>query len=183
MPLLFTAVHLALIALAAESGDVRSQQGIKSAIRPVALQEDGAVRWDPIRPKPFSPIQKIAVILNLPALFIGIPIAATLFHGSDLASLYGATPFVPLLWFFVGHWLDCQLGYIPVRPRRRMDADKIARVLATLLCVVLFLLSIAGLTPLNHHRDSNSAWIGAGSLLWFGLMFTIVRRSRPEISR
>jgi hypothetical protein len=180
----FTAVHLILIALSVRNQDTRSISETKPTIQVVVFQEQGAVQWRPMHPRALSPLEKIALILNLPALLIGMPIAVTLFHGNDFATLYAATPFVPLLWFFAGRWLDGQLGYIAARPERFVAARAVGRRVAQIVGALLLLLSVASLTAINHHRDINSVWIGTAGLFWFGLMLTMsVRKPTPVVSR
>jgi hypothetical protein len=43
-----------------------------------------------MEPKPLTPAQKLVILLNFPALILGIPFALVFFHGSDMASLYAA---------------------------------------------------------------------------------------------
>lgn len=182
LPVFLTIVHMLLIALSSTGQDVRSAVPNAAMIRPVRLQEDGAVDFRPMRPKPLSNTQRAAVILNLPALLVGIPIAATVFNGNDLALVYAATPFVPVLWFFVGYWLDVQLGFIAPRTRQFGVLRGVFRGAAALCCGVLLLLSIVAITPINHHRDINSAWIGTGGILWFGLMFVMAIRPTRSLT-
>lgn len=59
------------------------------------------------------PAQKLAIVLNLPALVLAIPITLVLFRGSDMGLLDASVPFAPLVWYGIGRWLDRLLGYTP----------------------------------------------------------------------
>ena len=64
-----------------------------------------------MEPPPLKPVQKIALILELPAMFVAMLIGAVLFPRNDTAWLYTSILLVPLVWYGVGRWLDGLLGY------------------------------------------------------------------------
>ena len=101
LPMLFSLMHLALLIYAFALPD-HTKSGIPHplACRPVAFQEE-SVQWVPSEPKPLTRPQKLAMVFNLPAFLVAIPIAAVLVHGSDTGLLYGAPIRAPYL---VRHW-------------------------------------------------------------------------------
>ena len=80
---------------------------------------------EPMERKPLTSAQKLAILLNLPAMALGIPIALAFFYGNNIASLYGAVPFVPLVWSGVGRWLEGPLGHISPLQRERRTWRKV----------------------------------------------------------
>ena len=168
LPILLTLVHLALLYFAAgQCRHTLSTVYSESAYHLAAYQES-AVAWDPIEPRPLTPAQKLAILLNLPALVLAIPITLMLFQGSETGSLYAAVPFVPLIWYCVGRWLDGLLGYIGhsnfVRRRRRP---------LVALSTILLTLSVLTVTPANHHRTPDTYWVGTALILWSGLFLAM----------
>ena len=125
-------------------------------------------------PPPLTAAQKTALVLNLPALFLCIPALLVFSVGSLLTSL----PFVPLVWYGVGRWLDKLMGYVP-QPRQ---LRRKWRWLFAILSAILVCLGIATITPINHHPTLNAYWVAAALILWSGLFLVIstsgsIRRS------
>ena len=96
-----------------------------------------------MEPKSLTSAQKLAILLNLPAIILGIPIALAFFHGNNIASLYGAVPFVPPAWSGIGRWLDRLLGHTPSLQRERRTWREVFAVLST----ILLCLGIVSITP------------------------------------
>jgi len=170
LPFAFTLLHLVtMLYSVSHHRNPASSEALAPGYTSVSYQEDGIVRWEPIEPRPLSPAQKVAIILNLPAILIASPIAAILFHGEDIGLLSTALLFVPLIWYGIGRWLDRMLGYIP--PSRH--AWKSGRGFVTALCWILLCISIVVMTPLNHHRRPDAYWVGSGFGLWSAIFVVI----------
>ena len=60
---------------------------------------------------PLKPVQKMALILELAAMFVATLIGAVLFPRSETAWLDTSVPLVPLVWYAIGRWLNGLLGY------------------------------------------------------------------------
>lgn len=120
-------------------------------------------------PPSLKPVQKIALILELPAMFLAILTGAVLLPQNDTAWIYLSIPLVPLVWYAIGRWLDGLLGYIA-----RLRVPRILRGLLSVTAVGALMVSMAGITPLNHHRTSDTYWVLAGIALWSGLCITIM---------
>jgi hypothetical protein len=169
LPILLTLVHLALLYFAAGQHRHAFSTVHSEFAYHVAAYQEGEVAWESIEPKPLTPTQKLATLLNLPALVLAIPITLMLFHGSEMGSLYAAVPFVPLVWYCVGRWLDGLLGYIKhshVVPRcwgRPLVA----------LSTILLTLSVLAVTPANHHRTCDEYWVGTALIVWSGLFLAM----------
>ncbi len=165
LPLIFTAMHLILV-LGAAAHPSRASADEPASFRSVAYQE--GTDWKPMEPRPLSPAQRLAMVINLPALLLGIPIAATMFTGSDMALLYAATPFVPLLWYGIGRWLDIRLGFLPHSMHRL--ASRLLRGGLVFLAGVFLLAAVVTMT---HHRIADTYWIGSALILWSAVFFTM----------
>jgi hypothetical protein len=177
LPVALTLMHLVLVLDAAMHLPHRLS-GVHSpqAYHTVEYQEGITMPTEAIEPKPLTPAMKVALVLNLPALLAGGPIAAFLFHESDMSLLCASTVFVPPLWYGIGCWVDGFLGYRPVRESRPW------RGFWTVLSAILFCVSIVSVTPINHHRLPDKYWIGTALILWSALFLVIsasgfVRRS------
>ncbi len=170
LPVLMTVVHIVLLYFAArQSAGSLPCVGNESAYHSAAQQE-GRVVWGPMEPKPPVPAEKIAILLNLPALILGIPLVLVFFQGCNIASLYAAMPFVPLVWYCIGWWLDRFLGRIP----RTQEVSRTWREGFAVLFAVLLCLSIASITPMNQRRTLPDAyWVGSVMILWSGLFLVI----------
>jgi hypothetical protein len=78
----------------------------------VKYQEGVGVPMQSLEPPPLKPIQKMALILELPVMFFAILVGAVVLHQNENAWMYLSIVFVPFLWYFIGRWLDGLLGYI-----------------------------------------------------------------------
>jgi|SRR5579864_183415 len=184
LPLLLTLAHAMLVVFASMHSPDRSLKEQPKACFRYTSYGDDASAWQPMEPAPLSPAQRTAIVLNLPAFVLAIPITLLLFPGNAIGSMYSSLPFVPLVWYGVGRWLDRLLGYIPQpaklhRGRRRAFA---------LLSTFFLFLSIASITPINHHhrRGVDTYIIETALIVWSGLFLAIsttgsVRRSETSV--
>ena len=124
--------------------------------------------WD-VPPKPFSIALKASVVLNLPALLMSIPIRMFFSTRSDTSTFLASLPFVPLVWYGIGLWLDRLTGNVALARKPHPTSRRIAaKSAAIFLC-----LGIMTLSPLNHHREPNAYWSGGGVILWSTLFLGI----------
>ena len=85
-------------------------------------------------------------------------------------------PFVPFLCAEVPSGrCRCLLGY-----RARLCLPRILRGLLTVLAYLVLLVSMAGLTPLYHHRTADTYWMFSGLMLWSGICLTMMNSSSSE---
>jgi hypothetical protein len=173
LPLIFTLVHIVLVWFAlAHQSRASANVSSDSEYRYVAYQEGSGVPMKTLEPSQLKPVQKIALILNLPAMFLAAVIAAVLFPLNDRALMYISIAFVPLVWYVIGKWLDGILGYC-----ERLRLPGPLRGLLALPAVGILCVSMAGLTPLYHHRTANTYWVFIGLLIWSGLCIAIMLSS------
>jgi hypothetical protein len=168
LPVAFTFLHMALVLQAAKHPPHRlSGMNSSAAYHPVEYQEGFSMPRESMAPEPLTPALKVAMLLNLPALLAGLPIAALLLRESDMSLLCASTPFVPLLWFGIGRWVDGLLGFRPVR------AAGPWRGFLTVLSTILLGISIVSVTPINRHRMPDTNWIGTAMILWSALFLAM----------
>ena len=172
LPLVFTLIHFMLVWSSARQSHAASIIFGDSGYRSVAYQEDRSVSVELFEPPPLKPVQKIALILELPAMFLATLISAILFLRNDTAWLYASIPFVPLVWYVIGRWLDGLLGYC-----NRVRLPRLLRQLIAVPSGVLLCVSLAGFTPLYHHRTADTSWMFSGLVLWSGLCLTMMSSS------
>ena len=129
-------------------------------------------------PPSLNPVQKIALILELPAMFLAIPIGALLLPQNETAWMYLSIPLVPLVWYAIGRWLDGLLGYIA-----RLRVPAILRGLLSTTALGVLMVSMAGVTPLNHHRTPETSWVLTSMALWSGLCISMMLFSPDRATR
>lgn len=127
-------------------------------------------------PPPLKPAQKIAIIVELPAMFVAMLIGAFLFPRSEMGWLLISIPLVPLVWYAIGRWLDGMLGY-----SIRVHVPGILRGLLAVPAYFVLVVSMAGLTPLYHHRTGDTYWMFSGLILWSGLFLTMTMSSARSV--
>jgi hypothetical protein len=174
LPLVLMAVHITVLIVArphAQNTFIRADVEYRS----VAFQEDGGLEWHPMEPRRLSVPEKVAILLNLPALLVAIPIAVYAFKGTDLALVYAATPFVPLLWYCIGRWLDVHFGSLAITPGHTR-ATFLRAVTVVFGCLFL-LFGIFALFRTTHARTADSALMGIAFVLWGALLILL----RPHV--
>ena len=169
-PVAFTLIHIVLIWFAQTHPGASPH--IVSQYRPVAYQEGYSVPIEAFEPPSLKPVQKIALILELPAMFVATLVGAVLFPRNDAAWLYISAPLVGLVWYSIGRWLDGLSGY-----SARLCLPRTLRKLFTVLAIGVLFVSTAGLTPLYHHRTADTYWIFSGLVLWSGLCLAVMASS------
>jgi hypothetical protein len=113
----------------------------------------------------WSPIFKTEMVLNLPAVFIAVPIGVLRMGGSRDASVIGlATLLAPLLWFWIGKWVDRQLGTEKHKPDRRRT--RVVRTILRVLAYCYLFLCALSFTPLNPTPSPESGFFSATLALW-----------------
>jgi len=127
-------------------------------------------------PPPLKPVQKMALIIELPAMFVAMLFGAVLFPRNEAAWLYISVTLVPLVWYAIGRWIDGLLGY-----SARLSLPRILRRLLSVIAIGVLFLSTAGLTPLYHHRTADTYWIFSGLVLWSGLALAIMSSSAQRL--
>lgn len=169
LPVVLTAVHLILVWSVLDKHNVSASAGLRAAYRPISLQGGVGIPLRPLGPPPLKPVHKIALLLDLPALMLAIPIAAIVFSRNEMAWLYTSIPFVPVLWYGIGRWLDGLLGYV----QRLHLPQPLSRLLAVPAMGLLCLSAIV-ITPLYHHRTTDTFWVGIGLIFWSGLLLGVI---------
>ena len=104
----------------------------------------------------WSLVFKTELLLNLPSVFVVTPIVGLVFENSSDAEAIGlATLLAPLLWFWIGRWVDRKRvtgEQMPHRTRRR-----VGRTILRSIAYGYLSLCILSFTPLNPipSQDSN----------------------------
>ncbi len=152
-------------------------------VHPVASQEGPEFEWHPPRPSYFPAPWLVAIVLNVPATILGA-IAADLMHiGTNFGALMCSSPFLLLLWLFVGRWLDGQIGLLP---------RKSPGTVATILCVagigLAITLFILGLFAVRAHQSFTASFLAfaIGWQLWAMILFlmcllTLLRKPAARV--
>jgi hypothetical protein len=136
-----------------------------AAYREAAYQEGETLRFQPDEPKA-SRIVKLALVLNLPAVFCGIVVCGIFGSGSDTAILGFTEAFVPLLWYPIGRWVDQQLLLSMSAPTRASKFGVIKQNVLRALSAFLLVVMLLEFTPLYHHRTSETEFLSATVILW-----------------
>ena len=112
-------------------------------------------------------------------MFLAVLLGAVVLHQNENAWMYLSIAFVPFLWYIIGRWLDGLLGSIA-----RLRVPRILRGLLKVVAIFILGVSVAGLTPLYHHRTADTYWVFTGLALWSGLclamMFSCVAQASVD---
>ena len=154
VPVLLLLIHLTIL-----WGDSE-----RARHRPV---DPSPLMWDV--PKPIPGAVKVDAALNLPALLMSIPFKMAFPTTSDNATIFASTPFVPLVWYGIGLWLDRLVGFVALPRRRHPTVRRIVVITAAMLLYV----SVLSMTPINHHRGADPYWRGGTMVLWSALLLLI----------
>lgn len=117
----------------------------------------------------------MALVLELPAMFLAILVGAVVLHQNENAWMYLSIAFVPFLWYFIGRWLDGLLGLVA-----RLRVPSVLRGLLNVLASFILCVSVAGLTPLYYHRTADTYWVFTGLTLWSGLCLAMMFSCAPK---
>lgn len=116
-------------------------------------------------------LNRCVIALNVPAVFAAFGLNAVVFHFQLKYAFLLSIPFVLLLWYPVGCWIDRQVGW----SLRRKQIGAVLRdvflasaVLISVLAVVLFVQIIHRVGP----RDP--FWMGYGICAWFAFLLTVL---------
>lgn len=159
LPILFVLIHVLLV-LFTSAGQHGVSCGADSSCYPPISD---------MPPKPLTIAQIIVLVLNLPALVLSLPIMVMLAPRGDVPLLLACVPFILVVWYVIGRWVDGLLGHI-VQPRMAR------RTLSGVLAVVSTGLLVAGaliLTPINRHRTADTYWLGSAWVAWSGLFLAM----------
>lgn len=159
----------------------RRQQFEERQLQPAALQE--RIPFEPQREDRFPTPWLVAIGMNVPATILGALVAEIAHVGTNLGALICSTPFVLVLWHFIGRWLDRQLGLL-----RMKIPGNLARVLCSgglLLSFAFFVMGIvASHTPGELTPNTLAlaiAWLVWSVALFLMCLFTL-RRKAPVIA-
>src|SRR5579871_2713733 len=86
LPILLTLVHISFV-WSARSFQPHAMLGFHavSQYQPVKYQEGVGVPMQSLEPPPLKPIQKMALVLELPAMFLAILVGAVVLHHNENA--------------------------------------------------------------------------------------------------
>ena len=169
LPVIFSLVHASLLVFSPEQSQHMSSNKFSKASAFRVSYQDNSIRWQP-EPQPMRPTQRAAMVLNLPAMILAVPVAIAFFHGNPLGLMYTTLLFVPLSRYGVGRWLDRLLGYVP----QPLKLHKSWRTTFSVLSAFVLFMAVLGITPVNHHRRAPDTYvIGFSLALWSGLFLTI----------
>jgi len=133
-------------------------------------QEDDLPDWHPHQQVTMPGAWLLAIAINVPATMLGALCAEIFQIGSNLAGLLCSMPFVLLLWYAVGHWLDHQLDILPRGAPG--NAIRIACWVGILFSAVLL---AVGFMAVRSHSSLNPEVLSlaAGWLMWSFLLLVM----------
>jgi len=113
----------------------------------------------------WSPIFKTEMVLNLPAVFVAIPIGVLPWGESSDASVIGLTTLLaPFLWFWIGKWADRRVGTVTQKPDR--PRSHVTRAILRVLAYCFLGLCALSFIPLNPTPSPESSFFSATLALW-----------------
>jgi len=120
-------------------------------------------------------VWKIAIALNVPAALVGAAIAAiTVKQGSEAYVLLFATPFVPVLWYLIGRWLDYEFRFL-LPPRKSA-----IRFMVYALGILIALFGVFSVVVSFPHGHISSALIMTAFWSFLLLLMCVTALIRPS---
>lgn len=162
----FTVIHLVLIFLPSIRHKEQTSFDVQENLEYHVTAYQEGIPWRPAHPQALPTPKRIAVIISLPAVLVAVPVTAVLFHGNEMNVLCVSALLVPLLWFFVGRWLDIRLGFLPQSRSHNSLFRRIGRGIAVVLLTLLFALSL----QTYFQTRAEVSGIAEGFLFWSGLI-------------
>jgi len=136
--------------------------------------EDGIVSFT-LPPEPrFGMFLKMAMILNLPAVFFGavLHIVTVLIHfphTSGEPTLLGfSAVFVPMIWYRVGRWLDDLATGGIIAESTPFNAKATWRMMARAIVWFLFVIMLLSMLVERHREADTTMFLQVISILWTG---------------
>lgn len=109
---------------------------------------------------------KIALALSMPAVIAGSLLSIFVPHMDCTLNIGLSTVFVPFLWFAIGKWFDELRSGAAFSVRKALKIGAPGRLLLRAGAGFFFLLSVFGLSTIDHHRTNESNFFFAVSLIW-----------------
>ncbi len=156
--------HIILFIALVTIGAIQVGHSFGPRVRQVAYQQEGELPNGHPQATFVMPLAwTLAIAINVPATMLGALIAEIFHLGSNMGGLLCSMPFVLLLWYFVGRWLDHQLNILPRRAPG--NGIRIACWVGILLSAVLLAI---GLMAFRTHVSLNAdvVALALGWLLW-----------------
>lgn len=163
--------HIVLFIALVTIGAIQAGHSFGPRVRQTAYQEsDNLPEGHPQATFVMPLAWTIAIAINVPAAMLGALCAEILHLGSNLGALLCSMPFVLLLWYAVGHWLDHQINILP--RRKPGNAIRITCWSGILLSAVLLAI---GLMAFRSHASLNPdvVALALGWLLWSVLLLVM----------
>ena len=116
---------------------------------------------------------RLVIAANVPVVVAAFALNAAVLHLQSSRLFLLASPFVLLLWYPVGLWLDRRFGLIPLRrPVRSFVRDGLlaTQVLVAILAVVVFLQVIKR----GYPGPPDPYWMGYGVCAWFAFLLAVL---------
>jgi hypothetical protein len=122
------------------------------------------VTFSPAPYPPTSTVFKIAMILSLPAMFVGGIVASFVTHSGQAMDIAFCTILVFPLWYRIGNWFDRERA--PTAPPQPSPVRDALRGFARAAVGFLLALGIISLTPAYHHRTRETFFFALAYSLW-----------------
>lgn len=140
---------------------------------PAAKSGEDTVTFSPSPYPKTSLLIKAAIVVDAPAIELGglvlvIPLLLLGMPGGEVVWIGAGALLTPLIWFPIGRWVDQQIAGRLIAPRSWPLLRELGRFGLCSLSGVCLLAGIFSLTPLYHHRTSESVFLSAVLVLWCG---------------
>jgi hypothetical protein len=133
---------------------------------------ENCVSFSPAAEPRAGRIIEIAILLNLPAIFLaGILdlVAGVLHFPTGEPSLLGfALVFVPLVWYRIGKWLDDQFWPENLYQSARVTLKSVRRDLIRVIMWFLFVMTLLAFFFEHHRYAGSTSFMIMSFILWTG---------------
>lgn len=157
LPLLMTAARLLLfgISLLHQQRDQHRADHSEVHRNVVLQQQGGTIDFKPMGLwwHPNSLEYNFGLALNFPAMYLGGFIGRLLIGGSEVRTFAASIPFVPLVWYMIGGWIDRLLSPGNPMPIQRL-VSRVEQLTMRGICTLLLLSTLLAFTTLGLELDA-----------------------------
>jgi len=180
LPVIMTCVQLGLLAACLV---IHREPWVLSA--PPALPTPGSspcaaencVSFSPPPEPRFGRIIRLAMILNLPAVFLGacfeILLAVFRVPTNEATLLASSAIFVPLIWSRIGNWIDAQSEFQTVSPSTPTKMGSAWAIVARASVWMSFLIMLFAFVVERHREGEPTRFVQAVAIAWTGIYVAV----------
>jgi L-asparagine transporter-like permease len=138
-----------------------------------SVRATAAFRSLPLLSRAAGRIVEMAILLNLPAVFLGgildSVVGAHHFPTGEQSLLEISVVFVPVIWYYVGKWLDNRFTPEKQHQSTQITLKAVCRILARAIVWFLFVMTFLAFLFERHRYPGSTNFMMVALILWAGV--------------